>query len=132
MNCGYLKSLAYFGSKKLESKYLPRYKYILFQAMHSYLQCEDIYINVGRLFLIQTRDNAKIQTNFHASNENYEWISRRFFVAKLCMVHCFSNQYQNIEFNIISTLNIQGLHEQKTFVQLCNEHIDNILLENIV
>ena len=44
----------------------------------------------------------------------------------------FSNEYQNIEFNIISTLNIQGLHEQKTFVQLCNEHIGNIKLEYIV
>ena len=91
--------------------------------MHSYLQCEDIYIHVGRLFLIQTRDNAKIQTNFHASNENYEWMSRRFFVAKLCMVHCFSNQYQNIEFNIISTLNIQGL-KMILFINLRYNHIE--------
>ena len=53
---------------------MPSFKYILFQAMPSYLQGEDIYINVGRLVLIPPRGNTKIQTKCNVRIENYEWI----------------------------------------------------------
>ena len=70
INGGYLKSSTYFGNKKLESKHLPKYKYMLFQAMHSNLQEVDIYTRVGRLVFILPKGCTRIQNNCNARSKN--------------------------------------------------------------
>ena len=99
--------------------------------MNSYLHGMDINESVGRLVLILSRGNTRTkkfkQSAIRASKITNGWAED--FLQNHAWYIIFSNEYQNIDCNIISTLNILGL---KILLQLFWNYIDNIKLECIV